>query len=113
MMNAIPKAVCSNTLKEASWNNTRLLKGDAARAVAELKQEPGKDVFVFGSARLSDALIRAGLFDEYRICLAPVVLGNGVPLFKPGPEQRRLKLTRVWQLKTGGVVLWYVPAHAA
>lgn len=112
MMNRLHKVVHSNTLASATWNNTRLVRGDAATAVAELKREPGKDLFVFGSGLLCDALARAGLFDEYRLCLAPVVLGMGVPLWKPGP-QRRLKLLEARPLATGGVILRYAPFPAA
>lgn len=108
-MNAVPKVVFSRTLEAAHWNNTRLVHTDAADEVAQLKREPGKDLFVFGSASLSDALIRRGLFDEYRICIAPIVLGNGVPLFKPGNDRRRLKLLDSRALTTGGIILRYAP----
>lgn len=108
MMNSIDKAVASRTLDEAAWNNTRLLKGDAVEAVRALKAEPGKDVFVFGSADLLDSLLKAGLVDEYRICLAPVVLGGGNPLFKPQDRQVAMRLQSTRPLRTGGVVLTYV-----
>jgi len=107
MMNTIEKAVATRTLDEATWNNTRLLKGDAVEAVRALKAEDGKDIFVFGSAELLDSLLKAGLVDEYRICLAPVVLGGGNPLFKPQEKELRMRLESVRQLKTGGVVLTY------
>ena len=107
MMNSIGKAVASRTLDEATWNNTRLLKGEAVEAVAALKAEEGKDVFVFGSADLLDSLLKAGLVDEYRICLAPVVLGDGNPLFKPQDQQVKMRLEGARPLKTGGVVLTY------
>ena len=108
-MNALDKVVFSSTLSSAAWRNTRLVRGDAAAAVAALKREPGKDLFVFGSARLCDTLSRAGLFDEYRVCLVPVVLGAGSPLWKPGSE-RRLRLLEARPLATGGVILRYAPA---
>lgn len=106
MMNTLEKAVATRTLDEAAWNNTRLLKGDAVEAVKALKAEDGGDIFVFGSADLLASLLAAGLVDEYRLCLAPVVLGAGNPLFKPGHRvQMRLESAR--PLKTGGVVLTY------
>ena len=114
-MNGVPKVVFSHTLDAADWNNTRLVRSDAADEVERLKREPGepgKDIFVFGSASLSDALIRRGLFDEYRICLAPIVLGNGVPLFKPGNDRRRLKLLDSRALATGAIILRYAPFEA-
>ena len=108
-MNSVPKVVFSNTLDAATWNNTRLLRGEAADAVAALMLETGKDLFVFGSAKLCDSLMRRGLFDEYRICLAPIVLGNGSPLFKPGADRRRLTLIDARPLATGGIILRYGP----
>ncbi|MCT7374757.1 dihydrofolate reductase family protein [Chelativorans salis] len=107
MMNSIEKAVASRTLDEATWNNTRLLKGEAAEAIRALKAEEGKDIFVFGSADLLGSLFKAGLVDEYRICIAPVVLGGGNPLFKPQDQQVKMRLESTRQLKTSGVVLTY------
>jgi dihydrofolate reductase len=107
MMNSIDKAVATRTLDEATWNNTRLLKGEAAEAVRALKAEEGKDVYVFGSADLLDSLLKAGLVDEYRICVAPVVLGGGNPLFKPQDQQVKMRLQSARPLKTGGAILTY------
>jgi len=109
-INSVPKVVFSNTLKSADWNNTRLIAGEAADAVAAMKRESGKDLFIFGSAKLCDGLMRRGLFDEYRICLAPIVLGSGVPLFKPGVQRHHMKLLEARPLKTGAVILRYAPA---
>lgn len=106
-MNAIPKAVASTTLKSADWNNTRLLSGDAVAAVRALKAEEGGDIFVFGSADLLAGLLSAGLVDEYRICLAPGVLGAGNPLFKPAGGSLSLSLLEARPLQTGGVLLRY------
>lgn len=108
-MNSVPKVVFSRTLDAATWNNTRLVRSDATAEVAKLKQQPGKDLFVFGSAKLCDSLRRQGLFDEYRICLAPIVLGKGVPLFKPGTEASRLRLLSSRTLATGALILKYAP----
>lgn len=108
-MNSVPKVVFSRTLKAVDWNNTRLVRSDPSDEVRRLKQEPGKDLFVFGSAALSETLSRAGLFDEYRICVAPILLGSGVPLFKPGGVRQKLRLLEARALSTGGVILRYVP----
>ena len=113
MMNSIGKAVATRTLGEAAWNNTRLLKGEAVEAVRGLKAEEGKDIFVFGSAELVDSLLSAGLVDEYRVCLAPVVLGGGNPLFKPRDRQVRMRLENSRPLRTGGVILTYSVSAAA
>jgi dihydrofolate reductase len=107
MMNSVEKAVATRRLDEATWNNTRLLKGDAVEAVRRLKAEDGKDIYVFGSADLLASLLAAGLVDEYRVCVAPVVLGGGNPLFKPQDQQVKMRLESARPLKTGGVILTY------
>jgi dihydrofolate reductase len=108
-MNSIPKIVFSKTLAKADWNNTRLVNTDAAAEVRKLKSAAGKDLFIFGSAGLSAAFMRDGLIDEYRLCLVPVVLGGGNPLFKPGIAKMPMKLIEAKTLKTGGVILRYQP----
>ena len=105
-MNGIPKIVFSRTLTEAAWKNTRLVKENAAEEVARLKQQPGKDLFVFGSADLSSTFTRHGLFDEYRLGLTPIVLGAWTPLFKPGPEVK-MSLVETRPLRSGCVILRY------
>ena len=107
MMNGTDKAVISSTLRSADWPNTTLLGGDAVPAVKALKEQEGKDVYVFGSAELLSALLDAGLVDEYRLCLAPVVLGAGTALFKAGREPQNMDLIDTRTLKSGGVVLRY------
>jgi dihydrofolate reductase len=107
MMNSVEKAVATRTLDEATWNNTRLLKGDAVETVRGLKAEDGKDIYVFGSADLLASLLSAGLVNEYRVCVAPVVLGDGNPLFKPRDRQVKMRLASARPLKTGGVILTY------
>lgn len=72
-----------------------------------LKQEDGKDVCVFGSADLLATLMAEELADEYRLCLAPVVWGEGAPLFKPASGRTYFVLREARPLKTGGVILFY------
>ena len=110
IMNSIPKVVFSRTLDKAEWNNTRLVNSDAEGEVARLKQQPGKDILIFGSADLSASLTQAGLIDEYRLGLVPVVLGGGNPLFKPAPDRLPMKLLEARPLKTGCVILRYEPS---
>jgi dihydrofolate reductase len=107
MMNGLPKAVASRTLGTADWSNTRLLKGEATATVRALKEEDGRDVFVFGSADLLATLMADGLVDEYRLCLAPVVWGEGTPLFKPEGGRTHFTLREARPLRTGGVILFY------
>jgi dihydrofolate reductase len=109
-MNSVPKVVFSRTLERADWNNTRLVKADAELEVARLKQEPGKDLFIFGSANLSATLMRHGLIDEYRLGLNPLVLGGGNPLFKPGGDRMAMKLLEARPLSSGVVILRYQPS---
>lgn len=111
-MNGIAKIAASRTLDKTEWNNTRVVS-DITAEVRRLKQEPGKTMFVFGSAEVADALLKAGLVDELRICLVPVVLGAGNPHFKPAAAQRPMKLIDSRPLKTGAVILRYEPANAA
>lgn len=84
-MNALPKYVVSNTLAEGTWHPTTVLKGDPGRTVAELKARPGRELQIHGSARLGDALLRAGLIDTLRLVVAPAVLGAGRRLLT-GPD---------------------------
>ncbi len=110
-MNNAPKAVVSTTLRNADWNNSRLLRG--VDDVAALKQEAGeKNIFVFGSANLTSSLRRAKLIDEYRICIAPLLLGEtgGTPMFSRTDPRQRLDLIEARQIAGGGVILFYRPA---
>ena len=107
MMNGLDKAVATRSLAEADWKNSRLLKGEAAETVRTLKQERGGSVFVFGSADLLATLMAERLVDEYRICLAPVVWGEGVQLFKQSGGRTQFTLRECRPLKTGGIILFY------
>ncbi len=108
-MNAIPKIVVSRTLDRADWHNTRLVKGNVAAEIAELKQQPGKNWFIFGSANLASALTDLGLIDEYRVIVNPVVLGSGKPLFPDLKNRLDLQLTNSRIFRNGNVLLHYQP----
>lgn len=107
LMNNIPKLVFSKTLKTADWNNTTLIKENASAEIKKFKEQGGKDMYVFGSANLSETLVNDNLFDEYRIGIAPVILGGGRPLFRQGISPKDLTLVSTQQLINGGVVLKY------
>ncbi|MBB3608238.1 dihydrofolate reductase family protein [Rhizobium sp. BK602] len=111
-MNGIAKIAASRTMTSADWNNTRVV-ADIVSEVRTLKDEPGKTIFVFGSAEVTNVLLKAGLVDEIRLCLVPVVLGAGNPHFKPASEQRPMKLIDSRPLKTGAVILRYAPVKVA
>lgn len=106
-MNSVPKAVISNTLAVADWHNTTLLKGDAAEQVRVLKAGQGGPIYVFGSAELLASLLAADLVDEYRLCIAPVLLGQGTPLFKVADAQKNLELKSSKVIQNGGLLLSY------
>jgi dihydrofolate reductase len=108
-MNTMPKIVFSRTLDKVEWNNTRLVKGDAVKEISELKQQPGRDLLIFGSADLASNLTNLGLIDEYRIMVNPVVLGKGNPLFKDIKEKLNLRLLRTKTFSNGNVLLYYEP----
>jgi len=106
LMNSIPKLVFSKTLKNTEWNNSHLIKTNASEKISELKATHEKNLFLFGSADLASTFIKDGLFDILRIGIAPVILGQGSPLFKPGIKVE-LRLQSERQLKNGGIVLDY------
>jgi dihydrofolate reductase len=105
LMNKIPKLVFSKTLKSADWNNSTQIKDNASAEIKKLKEQGGKDMYLFGSANLSETFIKDNLFDEYRIGIAPVILGSGRPLFKKGISSKNLTLVSAQKLLAGGVVL--------
>jgi dihydrofolate reductase len=106
-MNALPKYVASRTLKSLDWNNSTLIEGDLVAATERLKQQPGGDILIFGSASVSHALTRAGLVDEFRLMVYPVVLGRGIRLFPDG-FPLTLDLAENRQFDDGVVLLRYM-----
>jgi dihydrofolate reductase len=110
-MNNVPKIVFSRTLEKADWNNTRLVKENAEGEVVKLKRQDGKDLYIFGSANLSSTLTQHRLIDEYRLCVTPLVLGGGNPLFKVSPNRMKMKLLEARPLNSGGVILRYQPEN--
>lgn len=108
-MNNLPKIVCSRSLKSADWNNSTILRENIAAEISRLKAVSEKDLYVFGSANLSETLIREDLYDEYRIAIAPVIAGRGRPLFSQHLSERNLSLIASQRLENGGVILFYKP----
>jgi len=107
-MNGLPKYVVSTTLEKAEWNNSHIIKTNVAEEVSKLKQQPGGDVLVAGSATLIDALLRDDLVDEYRLLVYPIVVGKGKRLFKDGSDTK-LKLVETRLFASGVVLLRYQP----
>ena len=105
-MNSITKYVVAPDLQTASWNNTHIIKDNVVEEIAKLKQEPGKDILVFGSSMLLETLMRHNLVDEYQLLVYPVVLGAGKRLFKDDVTTK-LNLIGTQAFKTGVVLLTY------
>lgn len=102
-MNAARKYVASTTI-QPSWHNTRLLRGDLAKAVGDLKGSDGPDVTVLGSGNVAAQLGAAGLIDEYQFVVIPVALGGGRAVFTEG---RQLRLLGQRAFRCGNVVVTY------
>ena len=92
LMNSLPKYVASQTLSNGSWHPTTILSGDVAAQIVALKQQPGRELQIHGSARLAQSLLAAGLIDELRLVIAPVIVGNGRRLFPDGGAPAGLQL---------------------
>ena len=108
------KYVASTTLAEPlPWSNSKLLEGDAAEAVARLKQQPGKDIVVLGSGELVQSLMRGGLVDVYVLLIHPLVLGSGRRLFQDGGSFAALRLVDSRPTTTGVLIATYQPAARA
>ena len=106
-MNRLPKLVFSHTLARADWQNTRLVKGDPVAEITRLKNEPGGNLFVFGSANLSATLITQDMIDEFRVIINPLILGSGTPLFQGITERIQLQLIYSRIFSNGNVLLFY------
>jgi dihydrofolate reductase len=112
-MNALPKYVASRSLREPlQWNGTRL-KGDLVEEVATLKQQPGRDLLIYGSSQLVNELHPHGLIDEYTLMVFPVTLGAGKRLFREGTNKTDLRLTDAKSTGTGVALLTYTTAVEA
>ena len=110
-MNNMSKYVVSTTLKKLDWNNSRLIKSNVAEEVKKLKQQPGKDILVYGSGKLVNTLLKHDLVDELRLMVHPVVLGSGRRLFDDSAETMKiLKLEDSKTFPSGVVLLSYHPA---
>jgi dihydrofolate reductase len=110
-LNTKPKYVASTTLPEPlAWQNSTLLHGDVAEAVAALKQEDGTDLHMIGSTELVQVLIEHGLVDEFRLMIDPVTLGGGKRIFRDDGSLRPLRLVNSEVTTTGAILATYAPA---
>ena len=109
-INDLPKVVFSKTLKTVTWNNSRLAGEDVNKEISYLKNQPGKDIAIFGSAGLASTFMRLGLIDEYRVLVTPFVLGVGKQAFKGITNRLDLKFVKATPWSAGIVALYYNPA---
>jgi dihydrofolate reductase len=110
LIDNISKIVFSNTLKNVDWKNVKLVKGGIKEEVLELKQQAGKNILV-GSPSLIVTCMKLNLIDEYQLCIHPVILGNGLPLFKNVNDRMNLKLLKTKIFGSGPITLYYEPAR--
>jgi dihydrofolate reductase len=108
-LNGLPKYVVSNTISEATWSNTTILSGNFLEAIDDLKSGPGRELQVHGSHHLARALHDAGLVDEYRLIVFPIVLGQGKRLFESGAAPSAFTLARSKTTASGAVYLVLEP----
>ena len=110
-LNTRPKYVASTTLTEPlEWQNSTLLHGDVAEAVAALKGEDGGDLLVLGSTQLVQTLVEHDLVDEFRLMIDPLVLGGGKRIFRDDGALRPLRLLDSQVTTTGAIIATYAPA---
>jgi dihydrofolate reductase len=108
-LNAVDKYVVSSTMGGPGWENSTVLRGPVVTEVQKLKEAPGRDIVATGSTQLVHALIAAGLVDEYRLFVFPVVVGRGARLFESADV--KLKLLETRPFVSGAVLLHYSVAR--
>jgi dihydrofolate reductase len=106
-MNQLPKVVFSRTLQDATWETSRIASGELVQEIDALKREPGGDIIAWGGAQFAHALLAAGVVDEYRLVINPVLAGQGLSVFGdfPGPIDLHLASARAFE--TGAVLHVY------
>jgi dihydrofolate reductase len=107
--NTMPKYVVSSTLENPEWTNSTVLSGDLVEEVSKLRQGPGGDIVVHGSAQLVQALVENDLVDEMRLMVFPVILGSGKRLFGEASDKKSLKLVDSTTVGDGVAILVYQP----
>ncbi len=106
-LNTMPKFVFSRTLTNATWTNSRLVPELNPREIETLKQQPGKNILLFGSGSIVSQLTQHGLIDEYQFALCPILLARGQPLLTGLKKNARLDLLEARPLPSGDVILRY------
>jgi dihydrofolate reductase len=109
--NHVPKYVLSKTLKSTEAPNAFIIRENVVEELKKLKEQEGKNIQIFGSPGVVRSLTQEGLIDEYWIFVYPVILGNGIPLFKDIKKQIDLTLVSAKILKSGAVALHYIKGN--
>jgi dihydrofolate reductase len=110
-MNSTPKVVVSTTLEAATWQNSTLIRDNVVESLMQLKQQPGAEIGITGSATLVRSLLRERLLDELRLLVHPIVVGSGKRLFPDESDRTPLKLASSQTFSTGVLSLVYQPAE--
>jgi dihydrofolate reductase len=109
ILNRMHKYVVSTTLTEAPWKESTIISENVVEEIARLKQQPGNDIIIDGSATLVQSLIGTDLIDEYRFVVEPFVMGRGRRFFADGTPPTSLKLVESKAIGNGTVALVYQP----
>jgi dihydrofolate reductase len=109
-LNSAPKYVVSSSLKKADWNNTTIIGKDVVAEITRLKEQPGREIQIEGSALLVQSLMEADLIDEYRFLVHPIIAGKGKRFFKDGMTTGALMLVKTQALDKDVMVLYYARA---
>jgi dihydrofolate reductase len=109
LLNRMHKYVVSPTLTTAPWNESTIISGNMVEEIARLKQQPGKDIIIDGSATLVQSLMGTGLIDEFRFLVEPFVMGRGRRFFPDGTPMTALELVESKTLRSGTLSLAYRP----
>jgi len=110
-VNSLRKIVFSKTLETVEWHNSTLVHEISLDDIVALKHEAGKNIVIYGSASIVQALTTLGLIDEYQLLVHPVVLGGGKRLFREGNDRTALRLVETKTFDSGVVLLTYQPAE--
>ena len=110
-LNRMTKIVFSRSMKDASWENSRLLRELDPRGIATMKAQSGKDLIIFGSGSIVSQLTEHDLIDEYQFAVCPVLLGSGQPLLRGVSKRLRLNLLEAKPLPSGDVILRYTQSR--
>ncbi len=109
-LNRMQKYVVSTSLQEAPWKKSTIISENVVEEIRRLKEQPGKDIIIDGSATLVHSLMGTGLIDEYRFVVEPFVMGRGRRFFADGTPPTKLNLVESRTLGSGSLALVYQPA---